>query len=101
MRRRRGLRAQQATYNHLSREIAKQARDSRLERAHAALRLCLLEIEQFHSRAYPDCDGGCPAHEAMAAARSVLGPPPLESGLTLSVDADQTNANWPKTTPAE
>lgn len=38
-----------------------------------ALRLCLAEIEQFHSRAYPDCAGGCPAHEAMAAAKKVLG----------------------------
>lgn len=24
-----------------------------------------LEIEQFHSTAYPKCEGGCPAHEAL------------------------------------
>lgn len=38
-----------------------------------ALRLCLAEIEQFHATAYPSCDGGCPAHEAMDAARKALG----------------------------
>lgn len=38
----------------------------------AALRLCLTEIEQFHSTAYPGCTGGCPAHEAMNAAKAAL-----------------------------
>lgn len=28
-----------------------------------------VEIDQFHRSAYPDCDGGCPAHEAIAAIR--------------------------------
>lgn len=37
-----------------------------------AIRACLLEIEQFHERAYPDCVGGCPSHEAMALARKAL-----------------------------
>ena len=46
--------------------------DRRLDNIQAALRLCLAEIEQFHHTAYPDCTGGCPAHEAMHAARSVL-----------------------------
>lgn len=40
-----------------------------------ALRLCLQEIEQFHSLAYPECTGGCPAHEAMKAAREALNLP--------------------------
>jgi hypothetical protein len=47
------------------------ARDA--DRLRAALRLCLTEIEQFHAHYYPKCDGGCPAHEAMDAARSALG----------------------------
>ena len=42
-----------------------------------ALRLCHEEIRQFHSLAYPDCDGGCPAHQAMAAASAVLNPPSI------------------------
>ena len=37
-----------------------------------ALRLCLKEIEQFHSTAHPKCEGGCPAHEAMDAAKKAL-----------------------------
>jgi hypothetical protein len=27
--------------------------------------LAWVEIDQFHSTAYPKCDGGCPAHEAL------------------------------------
>jgi hypothetical protein len=27
--------------------------------------LAWVEIDQFHSTAYPKCEGGCPAHEAM------------------------------------
>ena len=38
-----------------------------------ALRLCIAEIEAFHHLAYPDCTGGCPAHEALAAARKAVG----------------------------
>lgn len=37
-----------------------------------ALGMCLEEIEQFHRTAYPTCDGDCPAHRAMAAARTAL-----------------------------
>jgi hypothetical protein len=49
-----------------------QSDDAGLVSAKAALRLCLAEIEQFHRTAYPDCTGGCPAHEAMDTARRVL-----------------------------
>lgn len=50
-----------------------------------ALRLCLKEIEQFHSTAYPDCKGGCPGHEAMDAARAALAEPkPRDAVLSLA-----------------
>ena len=71
-RKRQGLRAQDRNWNYATRQIAKAARDERLENAKAALRLCLLEIQQFHHKAYPECTGGCPAHEAMDAATKVL-----------------------------
>jgi hypothetical protein len=69
-RKRPGWRAAERTFKSLSRDLERKAHESRYA---AALRLCLREIEQFHSTAYPDCDGGCPAHEAMAAAKAALG----------------------------
>ncbi len=71
-RKRQGLRAQDRTFNHITRTMAREANESRLKTACAALQLCLTEIEQFHSRAYPECTGGCPAHEAMDAAKKAL-----------------------------
>lgn len=73
MRTRRSWRNQDRLYNAQSREIFAAAVKERLTPAHAALRLCLAEIEQFHRTAYPKCEGGCPAHEAMNAARAILG----------------------------
>lgn len=49
-----------------------QAAMRKAEKMERALRLCLAEIEQFHHAAYHDCKGGCPAHEAMDAARTAL-----------------------------
>ena len=72
MKTRRSWRNQDRLYKSQGREIFAAAVRERIAPAHAALRLCLLEIEQFHSAAYPKCDGGCPAHEAMAAARAEL-----------------------------
>ena len=48
------------------------ARRAGEERFKPALQACLLEIEQFHNAAYPKCEGGCPAHEAMDLARKAL-----------------------------
>lgn len=44
-------------------------------RTDKALKACIKEIEQFHATAYPDCDGGCPAHEALALAKAALDDP--------------------------
>lgn len=72
MRKRRGLRAQQHTYNAITRDIQRSALNARIAELEKALRLCVTEIEQFHHRAYPGCTGGCPAHEALDAARGAL-----------------------------
>ena len=78
-RKRLGWRAAERTYNYLTRELAKKARDSWLDECKAALRLCYEEVRQFHSYAYPECSGGCPAHEAMAAAERFFGPKTVEA----------------------
>lgn len=75
MRTRRSWRNQDRLHKAMSRELWLKALAEAKEPALAALRLCLAEIEQFHSTAYPECQGGCPAHEAMTAARAVLGAP--------------------------
>lgn len=63
---------QERTFRHITEEIRRAAIRGEMR---AALELCLNEIEQFHSTAYPGCGGGCPAHEAMEAARAALGIP--------------------------
>lgn len=77
-----GWRSAQRTHNFLTRDLQnKAAREAAENRYGKALRLCLTEIEQFHSHAYPECDGFCPAHEAMGAARkalSISSPSPFE-----------------------
>lgn len=66
-------------FNRASREFAQLAERERcVNKYEPALRLCLLEIEQFHSTAYPKCEGGCPAHQAIAEARKALGMTPNE-----------------------
>ena len=45
------------------------------ENLRTALRLCVREIEQFHSHAYPECKGECPAHAAMNGAYDLIGKP--------------------------
>ena len=69
MRKRKGVRAQDRDYKYITREMQADAKKARWRHT---LELCLHEIEQFHSKAYPGCDDGCPAHEAMAAARAAL-----------------------------
>ncbi len=61
-------------FNAHGRELQQLAERARARtRYEPALRLCLQEIEQFHSTAYPKCEGGCPAHQSIAAARKALG----------------------------
>lgn len=38
----------------------------------AALRLCLLEVVQFHAEYHNDCKDGCPARQAINAADSAI-----------------------------
>lgn len=77
MRKRKGLKAQMRDYNAITRGIrAAAARERAINQVNAltvALELCAKEIWQFHRAAYPDCAGGCPAHEALRAAFSALG----------------------------
>lgn len=69
-----GWRSQERTYNYLTRDLQRKAAEERAaNRFRRPLELCLKEIEEFHHTAYPKCQGGCPAHEAMAAARTALG----------------------------
>jgi hypothetical protein len=68
-----GKHAAQRRWNDISRQVLTAAVNERIRSAHAALRLCLTEIEQFHREHHPTCTGGCPGHEAMQAARAVLG----------------------------
>lgn len=75
MRKRQSVDVQNRNYKRITGEIKQAAKAERIESLAVALRLCLLEIEQFHNKAYPGCDGGCPAHEAMNAAREALKPP--------------------------
>lgn len=72
MRKRKGLRAQEKDYRAITRDMQRELRLSRETQLLDALKLCLKEIEQFHSTAYPECVGGCPAHEAMSAARMAI-----------------------------
>ena len=72
MRTRTSPRNQDALWRSLGMDLARHGARANAE-ALAALRLCLQEIEQAHRHHYPDCPGFCPAHEAMAAARKVLG----------------------------
>jgi hypothetical protein len=61
-------------YNRRFRETGRQlAAAARKDKTRRALELCVAEIDQFHTRAHPDCTGGCPACEAMDAARVLLG----------------------------
>lgn len=69
-----GWRAMRNRYNYLTRDLQNRAAGERAAiRYVPALEACLKEIEQFHNCAYPKCDGGCPAHAAMALARTALG----------------------------
>jgi len=74
MRKRSGWRAAERTYKHLTGELASRARSEREAEQRAALALCIRELEQIHTLAYPDCTGGCPAHEALGAARKAVRP---------------------------
>lgn len=70
MPRRRSRRDGEHTYKAIGRSLADSAARAHFE---PALRALMLEVEQFHHTAYPDCDGGCPAHAALALARAALG----------------------------
>ncbi len=73
MSRRKSYGAGERVYNY-TRDLLrfKAAKEAAENRYGAALRLCLAELEQMHAHHYPNCEGGCPAHEAINAARKAL-----------------------------
>lgn len=71
-RKRSGRRSQARTLNWLSHDLFKRAVAEAKKPLEEALKLCLKEIEQYHSFEFPHCRGGCSAHEAMDAARKAL-----------------------------
>ena len=48
-----------------------------------ACKAALLEIEQFHSTAYPDCDEDCPAKETISRLRAIIGKEIHPEAITL------------------
>lgn len=62
------------TYLQVSRDMAAAAaREAARESLRPVIEALVLQVVEFHQHAYPECEGGCPAQEAVAEAKKALG----------------------------
>lgn len=91
-----GWRVGRDRYNRFTREIQNLAAAEKANNKYGqALGLCLHELWEYHREYCRNCEGGCPAHQAMAYARKVLGIEHESLALDLTEAAPELKGSFP------